>query len=303
MESNLTYSQSQWDLVLACFVLAGFALFATFVYLLITRREISPRYRPAGSAGALIGLVASLAYLLLSISWLTGFDFDRATATFSPSDSVLQFRNGYRYVDWAITVPLLSLELLFVSTITGQKARRTRFVLAALAFLMIATGFLGADTFNSTTGRLVWGLISTVFFIPLYVVLLRTAFRSARELGEPAGPSLRRAGLMLSWTWGVYPLAYCVPFFFANSSGWAVAAQLAFTLTDIAAKVGYGFFIHAVAKKRTALDAAAGEIAHPEPVYVDGEKIAEAQPVEVGERPSNGARPLEGAAPARRTRA
>jgi bacteriorhodopsin len=275
MESSLVYSQSQWDVVLASFVLAGFALFATFVYLLTTRKEISPRYRPAGSAGALIGLIASAAYLLLSVSWLTGFHFDRATATFHPSDSVLQFRNAYRYVDWAVTVPLLSFELVFVSTLSGARARRTRVLLGALAFLMIVTGFLGADTFDSTTGRLVWGLVSTVFFVPLYVILLRTAFRSARELGEPAGPSLRRAGLMLSWTWGVYPLAYCVPFFFAGSSGWAVATQLAFTLTDIAAKVGYGFFVHAVAKARTAEDVAAGQTVHPEDVYVDQVKVAD----------------------------
>ena len=277
MESSLVYSQSQWDIVLASFVLAGFALFATFVYLLTTRKELSPRYRPAGSAGALIGLVASIAYLLLTVSWLTGFDFDRATATFHPSDSVLQFRNAYRYVDWAVTVPLLTFELLFVSTLSGARARRNRVVLGALAFLMVATGFLGADTFDSTTGRLVWGLVSTVFFVPLYVTLLRTAFRSARELGEPAGPSLRRAGLMLSWTWGVYPLAYCIPFFFADSPGWAVGAQLAFTLTDIAAKVGYGFFIHAVAKARTAVDVTAGETVHPEDIYVDQVKVADAR--------------------------
>ncbi len=284
MYDNLTYSQSQWDIVLASFVLAGFALFATFVYLTMTRKEISPKYRPSGSAGAIIGLVASMAYLLLTLSWITGFDFDKASLTFTPSDSALQFRNGYRYVDWAITVPLLTFEMVVVSTLRGQKANHTRLLLGALAFLMIATGFLGADTFNDTTGRLVWGLISTVLFIPLYVIVLRTAFRSAGELAEPAGPHLRRAGLMLSWTWGVYPIAYCIPFFFADSAGWAVGAQLAFTLTDIAAKVGYGFFIHATAKARTAVDVAAGEVPHPEAIYIDTVKVAEAQPVLVTER-------------------
>jgi len=282
--ADLTYSQSQCDIVLASFVLAGFALFATFVYLTMTRSEVSPKYRPSGSAGALIGLIASLAYLLLTISWITGFDFDKSTLTYRPSDSALQFHNSYRYVDWAITVPLLSIEMVVVSTLRGQKANKTRLLLVALAFLMIATGFLGADTFDSTTGRLVWGLVSTVFFIPLYVIILRTAFSSARELGEPAGPHLRRAGLMLSWTWGVYPIAYCIPFFFADSPGWAVAGQLAFTLTDIAAKVGYGFFIHATAKARTAVDVAAGEVPHPEAVYIDALKVAEAQPVSPAER-------------------
>ncbi len=286
MESVLSYTQAQWDIVLACFVLAAFALIATFVYLLSTRREISARYRPSGTAGAIIGLVAALAYLLLITSWIKGFTYQPGSHTYTPSDSALQFRNAYRYVDWAITVPLLSLELLVVSTLSGLRAKRTRFVFMALAFLMIATGFLGADTFNSTGGRLLWGLISTVLFIPLYIGVLKTGFSSAKELGEPAGPHIKGAVLMLSWTWGVYPIAYCVPFFFADSPGWAVGRQIAFTLADIAAKVGFGFFIHSCAKARTAVDVAQAETPHPEPVYIDTEKVAEAQPVLVSARTS-----------------
>lgn len=176
-------------------------------------------------------------------------------------------------------MPLLTVELVVVSTLVGRRARNMRGILIALAFGMVATGFLGADTFNSTTGRLVWGLISTVIFIPLYVLVLRIGFRSAKELGEPAASPLRSAALMLAWTWGVYPLAYCVPFFFAGSPDWAVGRQLAFTFADIAAKVGFGFFIHAVAKARTGVDIAAGSEPHPEPVFINGERRADAQPI------------------------
>lgn len=288
MESRLSYTQSQWDIVLACFVLAAFALIATFVYLLATKQEISARYRPSGVVGAIIGLIAFSAYSLLILSWITGFDYQSATQTYVPSGSALQFRNGYRYVDWAVTVPLLAIEMVIVSTLVGRRASRMRFVLAALAFLMIATGFLGADTFNSDLGRLVWGLISTAFFIPLYVLVLGVAFRSSRELTRSAALNLRRAGLMLAWTWGVYPLAYCVPFFFADSPGWAVGRQIAFTLADVAAKVGYGFFIHSVAKARTADDVAAGESPHPEPVYLNSLKAADAQPVLASARALDG---------------
>ena len=284
VESQLAYSESQWDIVLACFVLAAFSLLALFVYLLATRSEISPRYRPSGMAGAVIGLIAFLAYVLISASWIAGFDYNPADHTYHPSAAALQFRNSYRYIDWAVTVPLLAVEMAVVSTMVGQKANKTRSRWMLLAFLMIVTGFLGADTFNDDTGRLVWGLISSVLFVPLYVGLLKTGFRSARELGAPAGPHLRRATLMLSWTWGVYPIAYCVPFFFAQSSGWAVGTQLAFTIADIAAKVGYGMFIHATAKARSAIDVAHGESPHPEATYVDGLMVADAQPVLAADR-------------------
>ncbi len=50
--------------------------------------------------------------MLLIVAWIKGFTYQPATHTYVPSDSALQFRNSYRYVDWAVTVPLLALELL-----------------------------------------------------------------------------------------------------------------------------------------------------------------------------------------------
>ena len=49
-----------------------------------------------------------------------------------------------------------------------------------------------------------------------------------------------------------------MPFFFPGSAGWAVGRRTAFTAADVAAKVGYGVLIHAVAKARTATDVAEG---------------------------------------------
>jgi hypothetical protein len=46
MESQLSYRQSQRDLVLANFVFAFFALFAAFAYLPSSRSELLSRYRP-----------------------------------------------------------------------------------------------------------------------------------------------------------------------------------------------------------------------------------------------------------------
>jgi bacteriorhodopsin len=286
VESRLTFTQAQWDLVLASFVVALFALLATSVHQLTTRSEISARYRPATVAGGIVSLVAALSYATLALSWITGFDFDAASRTYSASEAALQFRNGYRYVDWTITVPLLCVELVGVSLLVGERAKRFRAAVVPLAVVMIVTGYLG----ESVLGRpgepdqdlaqfVTWGLVSTAAFVPLYVLLLREGLRSGARLPHPAGAHLRNAAFVLSFAWGVYPLAYLVPLFFPDSPDWAVGRQIAFTLADITAKVGYGLLIHATAKARTAMDVAAGESPHPEPVYVDGEEVAAARPV------------------------
>ena len=274
----LTYTQPQWDLVLGGLVLAFLALAATSVYLLATRGELSTRYRPSSDVGAVICLVAALSYVLLVVAWITGFAFDPATSTYSPSSAALQFRNTYRYVDWTVSVPLLTAELLVVTTLVGRRASRTRALWMVLAVVMIVTGYVGEAFYGaSTTGLVVWGLVSTAAFVPLYVSLLRTGLRSARELGGPAGANLRRATLMLSWTWGVYPLAYCVPLL-TGGAGWAVGRQLAFDVADVCAKVAFGVLVHSCAKERTAHDLRAGLTTHPEPVHADGELLADPRP-------------------------
>ena len=274
----LTYTQPQWDLVLGGFVLAFLALAAAAVYLLASRGELSTRYRPSSDVGAVICLVAALSYVLLVVAWITGFTFDPATSTYAPSSASLQFRNTYRYVDWTVSVPLLTAELLVVTTLVGRRASRTRALWMVLAVVMIVTGYVGEAFFGaSTTGLVVWGLVSTAAFVPLYVSLLRTGLRSARELGGSAGANLRRATLMLSWTWGVYPLAYCVPLL-TGAAGWAVGRQLAFDVADVCAKVAFGVLVHACAKERTAEDLRAGLTTHPEPVHADGELLADARP-------------------------
>ncbi|HEU4675063.1 MAG TPA: bacteriorhodopsin [Motilibacteraceae bacterium] len=279
MESHLTYSQGEWDLILAAFVTALFAMIAGFVYFISSRNEIGSRYRPAATVSALVVGVATLAYVVLALSWITGFSLHGDTYTMS--DSALQFRNGYRYVDWAVTVPMLCIELIGVCALTGARARTTRFWWMVLAELMVVTGYLGADTFgwgHNVAARAWWGLVSTIPFVVLYGWILKEVRASKKALPEAAGTSLMNAGWILALTWGVYPLAYLVPMFFYDSVGWGIARQLAFTAADVLAKVGFGVLIHKVAKLRTAADVRAGEETHPEPIWISGELVAPARP-------------------------
>lgn len=166
---------------------------------------------------ALICGVAFLSYLIINVSWVTGFEL--VDGSYVPQDNPLQFRNGYRYLDWSVTVPLLAVELLAVLTLVGRRACNVRALLMASAFAMIVTGYLGAEIFGSAGNdgqRILWGLISTGF----YVV----------------------------------------------------------SVTDVAAKVGFGVLIHKIAKMRTAEDMRKGEETHPEAVYVSHDKLAEPRP-------------------------
>lgn len=265
-----------YDLVFYGLVVAGFALFAYFVYSWKTAGEVSPKYRPAALAGLLIAGVASLSYLVLAIKWDSGYDL--VGNLYQPNQEA-RLALAPRYMDWSITVPLLTLELLAVCSLAGSRARSLRFSTMAAALLMIITGYLGAQTLSqgrSVSALVIWGIISSAFYLYLYVALIGAVGKSRSSLSPAAFTSLRNASFVLLGTFGVYPLVYAIPVFFDATGAWVAGIQLSYSAADILAKVGFGMLIHKVAKLRSAEDVDAGLDVSPEAIYISQVKSAPA---------------------------
>ena len=256
-----------YDVVQYAILGAGFALFAYFLYALTSRDEVSARYRPSSYAALCLAAVATVAYLLLYLDWDSGFRLE--DGVYVPNEEA-RTTESTRYIDWSVTVPLLTVELLAVCSVAGAAARRLRSSTMAAAFLMILTGYLGAqvlDQGRDRTALVVWGLISTAFFVYLYVALIGAVRRSLPTMGPEAATSLRNATIVLLSSFGVYPLVYAVPVFADVTPAWFTAMQVGYSAADVVAKVGFGVLVHKVAKLRTAEDVAAGIDTHPEPVW------------------------------------
>ncbi len=256
-----------YDVVQYAILGAGFALFAYFLYALTSRDEVSARYRPSSYAALCLAAVATVAYLLLYLDWDSGFRLE--DGVYVPNEEA-RTTESTRYIDWSVTVPLLTVELLAVCSVAGAAARRLRSSTMAAAFLMILTGYLGAqvlDQGRDRTALVVWGLISTAFFVYLYVALIGAVRRSLPTMGPEAAASLRNATIVLLSSFGVYPLVYAVPVFADVTPAWFTAMQVGYSAADVVAKIGFGVLVHKVAKLRTAEDVAAGIDTHPEPVW------------------------------------
>ena len=270
-----TLGPAQYDLIYYSLVVAGLALLAYFVRTWNSLGEVSPRYRTALYAGLAISAVATVAYAVLVIKFDTGYD---ATAQGYVPNAEAETSFIPRYFDWSVTVPLLMVEFLAVCSIAGARARTTRFVAIACAFLMIFTGFLGAVVVGqgeSTAALGIWGAVSTVFFVILYAIIAGALRQSKGTTGEQAYKSLRNASILLLSVWGAYPIAYLIQMFLAGPE-WTTTQHMIFSFADIAAKIGFGALIHKVAKLRTAEDVAQGEDTHPEPIWISSVKHSEA---------------------------
>jgi bacteriorhodopsin len=256
-----------YDVVQLALLGAGFALLAYFLYSLISLGEVSARYRPSSYAAVCLAAVATLAYALLYSDWDAGFRLQGEV--WVPTEEA---RNsvGTRYIDWSVTVPLLTVELLAVCSIAGARARNLRFTTMGAAFLMIVTGYFGSQVIadgRDRTALVVWGLISTVFFVYLVVALIGAVRATLPTIGTEAATSLRNATIVLLGSFGIYPLIYAIPVFVDVTPAWLTAIQVGYSATDVVAKVGFGVLIHKVAKLRTAEDVVAGADTHPEPVW------------------------------------
>ncbi|TFV62144.1 UNVERIFIED_ORG: rhodopsin [Bacillus sp. AZ43] len=256
-----------YDLVQWALLFAFFALFAYFVHSWTSRTEVSVRYRPSVLAGLCLSGVAMLAYLLLYQDWDSGFRLEGEV--YVPNEEA-RTSESTRYIDWSVTVPLLTVELLAVCSVAGARARSLRFRTMAAAFLMIFCGYLGSQLLaqgRDVTALVVWGLISTAFFVYLYVALIRAVRESMPTMGREAAVSLRNATIVLLGSFGIYPLVYAIPVFADVTPAWFATMQVAYSVTDVVAKVGFGILTHKVAKLRTAEDVRAGIDTHPEPVW------------------------------------
>src|SRR3712207_2008520 len=139
-----------YDVVQYAILGAGFALFAYFLYSLTSRDEVSARYRPSSYAALCLAAVATVAYALLYQDWDSGFRLE--DGVYVPNEEA-RTTESTRYIDWSVTVPLLTVELLAVCSVAGAAARRLRSSTMAAAFLMIATGYLGAQVLDQGRDR------------------------------------------------------------------------------------------------------------------------------------------------------
>lgn len=256
-------------------VVAGLALLAMLVRTWTVRREVSGRYRPAVAASLGVLSVAFLSYVLLVVKFDLGYA--RVGSTWVPNDEAVWAWSA-RYMDWTVTVPLLVVELVVVSSLGARALSRARTYGVAAAIAMIATGYLGGVAVGGgqdRTALLVWGLISTVFFAVLYVIVLSTVLRSLPALPSVARPAYRNAMVLLMVTWFVYPVVFGLQGL-TTGGAWAATGQLLLCAADVAAKVGFGLLIQKVAKLRTAFDVQTGLDTHPETLWVNGERHSDA---------------------------
>ena len=207
------------DLTYRLFMVATVAMLAGTAYLLMSSREVDPKFRKGVYISALV----------TGIAW---YHYQKMTVSFA-EDEV--FDTGLRYVDWVLTVPLMFVEVLAITSKGAEYAAKVRtWGLAAVA--MIAGGYYGEV--NEVGGTEYW--IGFVIAMSAYLFLMRGLQAEGESLtGEEATAFTNIKNLILVG-WIIYPLGYLAP---AVSSELMDLRELLYTIADIINKVGLGVLV------------------------------------------------------------
>ena len=228
------------------------AHFAALVFFFLTSRFIAPRYRTATALSCIVMVSAGTILYGQSGLWETAFTYNDGTGMYEAADAT--FSNGFRYVNWMVTIPCLLTQLLLVLNIRGRQLFRDASLLILLAWGMIITGYIGQlSEVDDLAALTLWGAISTVFFIGMNWIVGTRIFRGAVEMPATASGAMRKVFWLMMFAWTLYPLAYAVPYFMPSAGG-VVLRQAFFTVADVSSKVIYGVMITYIALQRSAAE-------------------------------------------------
>ena len=247
-------TQSQYDTVYNIFSLVIAAQLFASIFMLVSLTRVLPRYRQAMTVAAIVCGIAAYHYFRIFDSFKAAF----VTDAVGGRGDYLQvagagFNEGYRYVDWLLTVPLLLLELIAVLALARrvQTSLLTRLIPASA--LMIALGYPGEITGDNGL-RGLFGLLSTIPFAYILYVLFVELTRSLDRQPASVRRTISQLRLLLLLTWGVYPIAYLLPLVGLDGADAWVGKQLGYSIADILAKALYGLIIYRIARMKSFAD-------------------------------------------------
>ncbi|WP_232711555.1 bacteriorhodopsin-like [Microbacterium lacus] len=181
----------------------------TAIFLLISLPRVLPRYRTALTIALVVCGIAAYHYFRIFDSFNAAFTTEAAGGLGDYTTTAgAAFNEGYRYVDWLLTVPLLLVELIAVLALARQLQNRLLMQLVPASILMIVLGYPGE--ISSDLGvRTVFGILSTIPFLFILYVLFVQLSRSLANQPEAVRGKISRLRYLLVLSWGVYRSPTC----------------------------------------------------------------------------------------------
>ncbi|MDJ0791051.1 MAG: bacteriorhodopsin-like [Acidimicrobiia bacterium] len=242
---ELILSEGQYNLVYNAFSFVFAAMLAGFLFFILSRTRVSPKYRMALTVSTLVVAIAGYHYLRIFDSWVAAFELVDGQYLSNGT-----FNEGYRYVDWLLTVPLLLAELVLVMGLARAARVNMIIKLGVAASLMIILGYPG-EIATDTATKWAWWIAAMIPFVYILYVLFVELGSAIRSMSPRVAGLVNGARWLLLISWSFYPVAYLLPLTGLDAATAEVARQVGYSIADVIAKPVFGLVIYFIARAKS----------------------------------------------------
>lgn len=238
------FSEMAYQLSAHVLTLGYAVMLAALLYFVLTIRYVAPRFRMSSILSGVVMVSAFLLLFVQSRNWTDAFVFDQTAGLYILNSGADLFNNGYRYLNWLIDVPMLLFQILFVVSLTTSSFASVRNQFWFSGVLMIVTGYFGQYyEVTNFAAYLIWGGISTLFFIHILIVMRKVINEGKEGIPDKAAKTLDAIWWLFVGSWLLYPVAYLMPYIGGFNEWSVVGRHVTYTIADVASKVIYGVLL------------------------------------------------------------
>ncbi len=243
MQSILTLTVGEFELVHDLFSLLIAAMGAATLFFLLSRKQVAVRFQPLLLLAGIVTMIGCYHAMRLFYSWNEAFEL--AGNSYAASGHF--FHELYRYSDWVLTMPLLLIELALAAGWEKQGPLLKRLIMAAL--ISVAFAYLGASNFGDHGALVRWAcwVLELIPFLYIAQLLMQQPVLTLEGLQVSQGKFFSQAKALFLLSWAFYPL---VTFVALCNHGLGERGLIIFlagtSIADFFSKCGVSFYIYRI---------------------------------------------------------
>jgi len=220
------------DFVGVSFWIVSVAMVAATVFFFYEGMSVKKEWRLSMTVAGLVTLVAGVHYYYMRDYWVS----EQATPIV------------YRYIDWLITVPLLTIEFYIILKAAGASVSSNSFWrLLVGTLVMLLGGYLGEAQVISATLGFIIGMIG-------WIIIIWEIFGGEASKAADANAGIKSAfnalRIIVLVGWAIYPLGYVFGYMLGSVDDGSL--NIIYNLADFVNKILFGLIIWNVAVKESA---------------------------------------------------
>ncbi len=245
MQSILTLTIGEFELVHDLLSILIAAMGASAIFFLLSQKQVAQKFQPLLLLAGIVAAVGCYHSVKLFQSWNEAFEL--AGNSYAASGHF--FHELYRYSDWILTMPLLLVELVFISGVDqkGKGGLLKHLISATMGMVFFA--YLGASNLGGESLLVRWSywVLELLSFLYIAWILVRHLSHQSSETASNTRLFLKARNLFLV-SWAFYPLA---TLFSLSSHGFSEHSLIVFlgvaAVADFLSKCGVSFYIYRAA--------------------------------------------------------